>query len=311
MLTPLSRQSITKRWVSSSRNSIRHLAQQATRLGRRITYRVRLRSFDAVARLMEAGIGVGVLPLAALKRYGTAELMPIPLTDDWAHRRLMICARRFAGLSAHARHLAEEIERQSSGFERAATTSWDRLREDRRAQSQHAIFRLGCRSAEVCFAAVFSEADRPLPARQSHYVDSAGEWLVEKHGTKTRRSWRKLHIGVDADTGQIVAAALTAKEVDDGAEVGPLLDQVPGSVASFTADSAYDQDRVSTAVAARHPEAAIIVPPRSTAVPSETAATAHAARPPSAGHRRAWMSSLAESLRLHEAVLGRGGHEPV
>ncbi len=54
----------------------------------------------------------------------------------------------------------------------------------------------------------------------------AGEWLVEKHGTKTRRAWRKLHIGLDADTGQIVAAVLTTKEVDDGAEVGPLLDQV-------------------------------------------------------------------------------------
>ena len=51
-----------------------------------------------------------------------------------------------------------------------------------------------------------------------------GEWLVEKHGTRTRRTWRKLHIGVDAETGQIVAAALTTKEVDDGAEVGPLLD---------------------------------------------------------------------------------------
>ena len=37
----------------------------------------------------------------------------------------------------------------------------------------------------------------------------AGEWLVEKHGTSRRRSWRKLHIGVDADTGQIVAAVLT------------------------------------------------------------------------------------------------------
>jgi len=99
----------------------------------------------------------------------------------------------------------------------------------------------------------------------------AGEWLVEKHGTKTRRSWRKLHIGLDADTGQIVTAVLTTKEVDDGAEVGPLLDQAGGPVASFTADGAYDQDGVSTAVAERHPEAAIIVPPRSTAVPSETA----------------------------------------
>jgi hypothetical protein len=44
----------------------------------------------------------------------------------------------------------------------------------------------------------------------------AGEWLVEKHGTKTRRSWRKLHLGMDAETGQIVASALTRKEVDDG-----------------------------------------------------------------------------------------------
>jgi hypothetical protein len=43
----------------------------------------------------------------------------------------------------------------------------------------------------------------------------AGEWLVEKHGTRTRRSWRRLHLGVDADTGQIVAAALTNKEADD------------------------------------------------------------------------------------------------
>jgi hypothetical protein len=62
----------------------------------------------------------------------------------------------------------------------------------------------------------------------------AGEWLAEKHGAKTRRSWRKLHIGLDADTGQIVAAALTAKEIDDGTEVGPLLDQVPGPLASTT-----------------------------------------------------------------------------
>ena len=53
----------------------------------------------------------------------------------------------------------------------------------------------------------------------------AGEWLVEKHGTKTRRSWRKLHISVDADSGEIVAADLTTNDVDDAAQVGPLLDQ--------------------------------------------------------------------------------------
>src|SRR4051812_27803190 len=56
-----------------------------------------------------------------------------------------------------------------------------------------------------------------------------GEWLIEKHGTKTRRSWKMLHVGVDAGTGQIVAAALTGREADDGAQVGPLLDQVAGA----------------------------------------------------------------------------------
>src|SRR5215216_2577113 len=101
-----------------------------------------------------------------------------------------------------------------------------------------------------------------------------GEWLVEKHGTKTRRSWRKLHLGRDADTGQIVAATLTNNDVDDGSQVGPLLDQVDGPIASFTGDGAYDQDGVYASVAERHPEAAVIVPPRATAVPSATAETA-------------------------------------
>jgi len=100
-----------------------------------------------------------------------------------------------------------------------------------------------------------------------------GEWLVEKHGARTRRSWRKLHLGVDADTGEIVAAALTSSDVDDGSQVGPLLDQVGRPVASFTGDGAYDRDDVYGAVAARHPYATVIVPPRSSAVPSEAADT--------------------------------------
>jgi hypothetical protein len=54
------------------------------------------------------------------------------------------------------------------------------------------------------------------------------EWLLEKRGTKTRWFWRKLHIGMDADTGQIVVAALTTHDVDDGA---------------------YDQEGVAAAVA--------------------------------------------------------------
>ena len=95
------------------------------------------------------------------------------------------------------------------------------------------------------------EVPRPQPRRAGEpmhlLVDStglrlcgAGEWLLEKHGTRTRRSWRKLHIGLDSGSGQIVAASLTAKQVDDGAEVGSLLDQITGEVASFTGDGGYD-----------------------------------------------------------------------
>ena len=101
----------------------------------------------------------------------------------------------------------------------------------------------------------------------------AGEWLLEKHGTKARRAWRTLHIGTDADTGEIVAARLTGSDACDASQVGPWLDQVAGPVASFTADGAYDWDGVYDEVAARHPEAVVVVPPRSNAVLSSTAET--------------------------------------
>src|SRR5271165_3103585 len=56
--------------------------------------------------------------------------------------------------------------------------------------------------------------------------------------------------GVDADTGRIVAAALTTNDVDDGSQVGPLLDQIDDPIASLTGDGAYDQDGVYGEVAA-------------------------------------------------------------
>ena len=105
-------------------------------------------------------------------------------------------------------------------------------------------------------------------------LDGPGEWLVEKHGARRRRAWRKLHLGVDAGTGRIEAVELTGHETDDGSRVGPLLDQVEGPVASFTGDGAYDREDVYGAVAERHPEAAVLVPPRRDAVPSGTAETA-------------------------------------
>jgi hypothetical protein len=71
-----------------------------------------------------------------------------------------------------------------------------------------------------------------------------------------------------------VAAAPPTKDMDDASQVGPLLDQVTaGAVASFTAGGAYDQGSTYDSVAQRHPEAAVVVPPRATAVPSEMAET--------------------------------------
>src|SRR3954447_13765878 len=71
-----------------------------------------------------------------------------------------------------------------------------------------------------------------------------GEWLVEKHGTKKRRSWRKLHIGFDAVTGRIVAAILTERDVDDASQVEPLLDQIAEPVEIFLGDGGYDRTGV-------------------------------------------------------------------
>ena len=73
---------------------------------------------------------------------------------------------------------------------------------------------------------------------------------------------------------RIVATVLTGREVNNGAQVGSLLDQVAGTLASFTGDGAYDREDVYRAVAERLPEAAVVVPPRRDAVPSGTAETA-------------------------------------
>ena len=64
-----------------------------------------------------------------------------------------------------------------------------------------------------------------------------GEWQEEKHG-RARRSWRKLHLAFDADTGEIVASLLTGNESDDAGRIPDLLGQIEGEIASVTADGA-------------------------------------------------------------------------
>ncbi len=142
-------------------------------------------------------------------------------------------------------------------------------------------------------------------------LGGAGEWPIEKHGTSRRRSWRKLHIGVDAASGEIVAVAVTRKDIDDAAMADALLDQIADPIASFTGDGGYDQDQVTQAVAERHPDAAIVVPPRAGAVASASAETAPTQRDrhlPTIAERGhvAWQKASGYNLRARvEASIGR------
>ena len=96
-----------------------------------------------------------------------------------------------------------------------------------------------------------------------------GEWQEEKHG-RARRSWRKLHLAFDADTGEIVASLLTSNGADDAGRVPDLLGQIEGEIASVTADGAYDGQPTYQVVASRQPGSPpeVVIPPRSTAVAS-------------------------------------------
>jgi hypothetical protein len=137
------------------------------------------------------------------------------------------------------------------------------------------------RSPGLALASSLAQAQRTGPVHvvidaTGLKVHGAGEWLAETHGERGRRSWRKLHLVVDPESGEILASELTTTEEGDTALVGPLLEQITGPIASVTADGAYDGEPVYRAVAEHQPEpsAAVIIPPRATAVPSPTANTA-------------------------------------
>jgi len=72
-------------------------------------------------------------------------------------------------------------------------------------------------------------------------VYGEGEWKVRKHGWTTRRTWRELHLGVNADTQEIVAHQLTPAYADDARQLKPLLAQIKTPVARCYADGAYDR----------------------------------------------------------------------
>jgi len=98
-------------------------------------------------------------------------------------------------------------------------------------------------------------------------VYGAGQWLEAKHGAKSRRKWRKLHLAVDADNGMIIAQTLTDQDIDEPSQVVPLLDQIENRITRVTADGAYDGAPTYATIAAHGDDIEVVIPPRSTAVP--------------------------------------------
>ena len=99
-------------FVSLERASALHrfLKARAARLGQRLRTRVELRSFEAVCRMVEAGVGVGIVPQTTARRAAqTMAIAIVPLSDGWALRDLRICVRSLAGLSVSARLLVDHL----------------------------------------------------------------------------------------------------------------------------------------------------------------------------------------------------------
>lgn len=88
----------------------RFLSAKAAREGRPLRLRVQLRSFDAVCRLVECGVGVGIVPETTARRAArTMALGIVDLTDEWARRELTICVRGLDQLAPYARELVESL----------------------------------------------------------------------------------------------------------------------------------------------------------------------------------------------------------
>ncbi|PRD52452.1 DNA-binding transcriptional LysR family regulator [Phyllobacterium myrsinacearum] len=87
-----------------------YLGDHAARAGHALAFRIRLRTFEGICRMVAQNVGLGIVPETAAKRYRRS--MPIHsvrLTDSWATRHLAICARRFEDLHPHARELVEQL----------------------------------------------------------------------------------------------------------------------------------------------------------------------------------------------------------
>lgn len=86
-----------------------------------------------------------------------------------------------------------------------------------------------------------------------------GEWKVKIHGKSKRRTWRKCHIGVDPDTGEIKAEELTEARADDAAQVEELLSQIDEEISLAAMDGAYDEHALHALCRGRGTKA--LIPP--------------------------------------------------
>lgn len=137
-----------------------------------------------------------------------------------------------------------------------------------------------------------------------------GEWLEEKHKTKgKRRSWRKLHLGLDLISGEIVCSDLTTDDVGDPTALSDLLDQLDGPIDQFLADGAYGGEPTSDLLAARFGTTIVVtIPPPKNAVLSPNGAQDPTARDRhiadiSARGRMAWQKTSGYNQRSRAETL--------
>ncbi len=94
-------------------------------------------------------------------------------------------------------------------------------------------------------------------------VYGEGEWKTRQHGISKRRTWRKLHLGVDEATGEILAATVTTNDVHDGEVLNDVLDAIEAPIAQVSADGAYDHRHCYDEIEAKGAKA--VIPPRKSA----------------------------------------------
>jgi hypothetical protein len=95
-------------------------------------------------------------------------------------------------------------------------------------------------------------------------VYGEGEWKVRKHGKSKRRTWRKVHLGFDEETGEVMACVLTEKEGHEKNMLPTLLDEVSETIDHVSGDGGYDFKTCYDAIADR--EARAVIPPRKSAI---------------------------------------------